>query len=334
MEPAARADRAADPQPTPTPRRSHRPGRSQVWKGQLLAQGHVAHALAERELLGLVDHPFVVKLERAFHDARSVYFLMEPVLGGELYSLLHVLGRFAEGQARFYAACIVAAFDHLHALRIVYRDLKPENLLLDGQGYLKLVDFGLATRLEPGGHATSLIGTPEYLAPEVLRAEPYGAAVDWWSTGMLLFEMLGGAPAFRGETKQEVFAKILNDAPRMLAPVSAACAELLDGLLDKQPAARTGSGGAAEVRASAFFAGVDWGRLEARAEAAPYVPRIADKLDTSNVVHVDKYAAPADGVDGGTWDRALEAGTLRAGADPFASFGALSRLSSDARACG
>ena len=147
----------------------------------------------EREILMMLDHPFILKLVCAFQDDYDVYFLLELLIGGELFSHLRRAGRFDEPSAKFYAAGVVLAFEHMHAKKVAYRDLKPENLVLDNRGYVKLVDLGLA-KVVPGKTWT-LCGTPDYLAPEVILNEGHDKAVDYWALGCLVYEMIhGGAP--------------------------------------------------------------------------------------------------------------------------------------------
>mmetsp|Transcript_8577 Transcript_8577/g.27162 ORF Transcript_8577/g.27162 Transcript_8577/m.27162 type:complete len:246 (+) Transcript_8577:741-1478(+) len=240
-----------------------------------------------------------------------------------------MLGRLEEGQARFYAACVADVLGHLHDVcGIVYRDLKPENLLVDDVGYLKLVDFGLAKRLRPladdgevhaAERTSTICGTPEYLAPEMVRGEAYSFSVDWWALGMLLFEMLAGVPAFRSADPAEVYRKILVEAPRLLFQSSAECDALLAGLLAKAPEQRLCA--ADEVCDAPFFAAIAWSSLRSRSTPAPFRPKIAHPTDTSNVVTIEKYASPAsEEGDGAEWDRYLTSATLRSSTHPFASF--------------
>jgi len=218
-----------------------------LWKGQLLASDGVGAVVRERDLLASVSHPAVVQLAASFQDARRVFLLLEPALGGELFALIHMLGRFDEHHARFYAASVADVLGHLHdECGIVYRDLKPENLLLDGAGHIKLCDFGLAKRLRAGcgcvradERTTTICGTPEYLAPEMVRGEAYGVAVDWWALGLLLFEMLSGVPAYRADSDKEVYAKVLHSDPALLVvvePPTAALSPRCSRDVAKQPA--------------------------------------------------------------------------------------------------
>lgn len=294
-----------------------------LWKGQLLATGQAHTVLRERDLLRAVEHPFVARLERSFQDERRLYLLMEPVLGGELFALLHIVGHLDESMARFYAACVYEVLRYLHERGIVYRDLKPENLLLDASGYPKLVDFGVAKRLGGCGAAAAespttrtICGTPEYMAPEMVQGHAYSYAVDWWAAGMLLFEMVSGSPAFRGESREQVYDKILHAPPRLLQPVSQPCSDLISALLAKDPDSRPAW---ADISGAAWFDGLDWAALATKALPAPWVPKIAHDADTSNVIQLDKYVTPANDASAADWDCCL-AEALRQGVNPFEDF--------------
>ncbi|GAB9473062.1 Agc protein kinase, partial [Globisporangium polare] len=174
-------------------------------KAHLLKRKQVEHTKTERRVLSVASHPFIVGLHYAFQTQAKLYFVLDYCPGGELFFHLSRMGKFDETMSRFYAAELVVALEHLHSLGVVYRDLKPENILLDEMGHIKLADFGLAkdevTEIDSG--ATSLCGTPEYLAPEVLARKGHGTAVDWWGLGMVLYEMLTGLPPWYTRNRQE-----------------------------------------------------------------------------------------------------------------------------------
>ena len=203
--------------------------------------------------------------------------------GGELYHYLSEGGKFGEARARFYAAEIVMALGYLHERGIVYRDLKPENLILDSAGHIRITDFGLSKEGVTGDSIVSICGTPEYLAPEIIRRQPYGAAVDWWSLGTLLFEMIAGLPPFYDRNRTTMYRKIL-EAPLERPPdMSPAAFDLCAKMLAREPPARLGYRGAGEIMKHPFFAGLDWARLYAKEVAPPWVPTVADEQDTSNI---------------------------------------------------
>jgi protein kinase A len=177
-------------------------------KRQLIALKQVTHVMNEKKLLALCDHPFLINLVASFQDEIELYMVLELALGGELFSLLRDRMRFDEATARFYAACVVSAFIQMHDKKIAYRDLKPENLLLDKGGYIKICDFGFAKIVED--RTFTLCGTPEYLAPEIIASVGHGLPVDWWAMGILIYEMLCGDPPFVSDDPMQLYQQILS----------------------------------------------------------------------------------------------------------------------------
>ena len=221
----------------------------------------------------------------AFQSKDKLYFVLDYCAGGELFFHLGKLGKFPEHRARFYAAEIILAISYVHSLEIVYRDLKPENVLLDAQGHIRLTDFGLSKEgiSNSSSGAKSFCGTPEYIAPEILNRQGHGRAVDWWSLGALLYEMITGLPPFYCQDRERLFEKIrkseLHYPPSVLMPAK----EVLIGLLTKDPVRRLGSGptDAEEIKAKAFFAELDFDKLTRGEIPPPWKPNISGSLDTS-----------------------------------------------------
>jgi protein kinase A len=182
-------------------------------KPEVIRLKQIDHVRHERAILqDVAGHPFITRLIASFSDHDSLYMLLDYVPGGELFTYLRKLRRFDEDVARFYAAEIVLVLEFLHEAQdgIAYRDLKPENLLLDKDGHIKLVDFGFAKRLgsPKAGHPVetyTLCGTPEYLAPEVIQNKGHTSAVDWWALGILIFEFLTGYPPFWHQNPMEIY---------------------------------------------------------------------------------------------------------------------------------
>lgn len=254
-------------------------------KDNIIKRNQVEHTRTERSVLGYVRHPFIVGLSMAFQSKDKLYFVLDYCAGGELFFHLSKVGKFAEPRARFYAAEITLAIEYVHSLDIIYRDLKPENVLLDARGHVRLTDFGLSKEgiSSSSSGANSFCGTPEYLAPEILNRQGHGRAVDWWSLGALLYEMLTGLPPFYCRDREKLFEKIRKgylDYPRSL---SARSQNLLRGLLTKDPRRRLGSGpnDAEDIKQHAFFIEMDWDKLTAGDIQPPWDPQIHGSLDTS-----------------------------------------------------
>jgi len=177
-------------------------------KSAIIRLKQVDHILSEKKILQMIDHPFIVNMTGTFHDPRYLYLVLELVPGGEFFTLLRKNGRFDNETSRFYAAQIAMIFEYLHEKNIIYRDLKPENILVARDGFLKLTDFGFAKIIEYRTY--TLCGTPEYIAPEVLLNKGHGKPVDWWTLGILIYEMIVGYPPFVDEDPMGIYQKILS----------------------------------------------------------------------------------------------------------------------------
>ncbi|KAK6352429.1 serine/threonine protein kinase psk1 [Orbilia blumenaviensis] len=240
----------------------------------------------ERAILESVRHPFVVKLFYAFQDHQKLYLILEYAQGGELFNYLAAERIFPEDTAAFYIAEIVLALDHLHRnVGVVYRDLKPENCLLDSQGHLLLTDFGLSKVAEDGARCKSLTGTPEYMAPEVLEGKTYGFEVDWWSLGALLFDLLTGSPPFPGQNNTQILNKINKTKLKLPFYLSPDAKDLLTRLLRKEPTKRLGykmPQDLATIKKHRFFRKINWEKLERRELEPPISPLITDPAMAEN----------------------------------------------------
>ncbi|KAJ0974922.1 hypothetical protein J5N97_016887 [Dioscorea zingiberensis] len=285
-------------------------------KADMIRKNAVESILAERDILISVRNPFVVRFFYSFTSRENLYLVMEYLNGGDLYSLLRNLGCLDEEVARIYIAEVVLALEYLHSLRVVHRDLKPDNLLIAHDGHIKLTDFGLSKvglinstddLSGPAVSGTSLlgedepqfsdteqmhhrerrkkrsaVGTPDYLAPEILLGTGHGATADWWSVGVILFELIVGIPPFNAEHPQIIFDNILNRKipwPQVPEEMSFDAQDLIDKLLTEDPNQRLGAKGASEVKKHAFFKDINWDTL-ARQKAA-FVPSSESALDTS-----------------------------------------------------
>ncbi|CAO3589605.1 unnamed protein product [Absidia cylindrospora] len=255
-------------------------------KTEVVRLKQVEHTNNEKHILESVGNPFVVNLWGTFQDTVNLYMVMDYVPGGELFSILRRSQRFPDHVAKFYAAEVVLAIEYLHSKDIIYRDLKPENLLLDAQGHIKITDFGFAKHVPD--ITWTLCGTPDYLAPEVIQSKGYGKAVDWWSLGILIFEMLAGHPPFFDDDHLKLYEKILAGRIKWPSYFDPSAKDLLRRLLTSDLSKRFGNlrNGAEDVKRHAWFEGVDFNRLLARQSRPPYVPSIRGDGDAS---HFDRY---------------------------------------------
>lgn len=256
-------------------------------KGDIVARDELESLMAEKrifEVANSVRHPFLVNLFACFQTNNHVCFVMEYACGGDLMMHIHT-DIFPEPRAAFYAACVVLGLQFLHENRIVYRDLKLDNLLLDAEGYVKLADFGLCKEgMGYGDRTGTFCGTPEFLAPEVLTETSYTRAVDWWGLGVLLFEMLVGESPFPGDDEEEVFDSIVHDEVRYPTFLSVEAVAIMRRLLRKNPERRLGTSekDADDVKKQAFFRNISWEDLLAKKLKPPFVPTVKSLEDVSN----------------------------------------------------
>lgn len=242
----------------------------------------VEHVKNEKKILEEIRHPFIVNMLWCSKDNTSIYMLFEYVCGGELFSYLRNAGRFSASTANFYAAEIVTALDYLHIRNIVYRDLKPENLLLDKNGHVKITDFGFAKKLTD--RTWTLCGTPEYLAPEIIQSKGHNKAVDWWALGILIYEMLAGYPPFYDDNPFGIYEKILSGKIEWVKHLDPVAKDLIKKLLVPDRTKRLGNmkSGAEDVKRHRWFKGVDWYDVVTRKVEAPIIPKVMYDGDTSN----------------------------------------------------
>ncbi|KAJ2970702.1 hypothetical protein NUW54_g12672 [Trametes sanguinea] len=222
--------------------------------------------------------------------------LMSYVPGGELFTHLRRAKRFSADVTRFYLATIILALKYLHSFNIIYRDLKPENLLLDSRGYLRLTDFGFAKIVDD--RTWTLCGTPEYLAPEIIQSDGHGKAADWWACGILCYEMLVGYPPFFDETPYGIYEKILKGRIHWPSHVDPLSKDIIKAFLHPDRTKRLGNliGGTQDVLDHPWFRGVDWDALERREIRAPIIPHVATVDDTRNFSHLP--LPPAEEIPG------------------------------------
>ncbi|KAI8100028.1 kinase-like domain-containing protein [Halteromyces radiatus] len=241
------------------------------------------HTKAERQILEEVRNPFIVQLMYAFQTNDRLYLILEYAPGGELFTHMATEYMFSEDVARFYLAELVLALEHIHSLGIVYRDLKPENCLLDAEGHVVLTDFGLS-KVSLDGRTSTICGTAEYMAPEILMEMAYDNSVDWWTLGILMFEMLTGYTPFRSANKKKTLDAIQKKKLQLPYFLSNDAKDLLTRLLRKNPNVRLGNGkdGIRRIKSHGFFRKVDWQKLKARELTPPILPVVTDPILAEN----------------------------------------------------
>ncbi|KAH9618423.1 hypothetical protein KSS87_001753 [Heliosperma pusillum] len=269
-----------------------------IRKDKIIETNNAEYLKSEREILMKVDHPFIVKLRHSFQvriyfdtlfsfreTKYRLYLVLDFVNGGHLFFQLCQHGLFREDLARVYAAEIVSAIAYLHSNGVMHRDLKPENILLDADGHVMLTDFGVAKQFDDTTRSNSLCGTLEYMAPEIILGKGHNKAADWWSVGILLYEMLTGKPPFTGGNRQKIQQKILKDKIKLPSFLSSEAHSLLKGLLQKDTSKRLGSGsnGGDEIKSHRWFKSINWKKLEKREINPSFRPVVGGKECIANI---------------------------------------------------
>mmetsp|Transcript_10064 Transcript_10064/g.17688 ORF Transcript_10064/g.17688 Transcript_10064/m.17688 type:complete len:337 (+) Transcript_10064:213-1223(+) len=283
-------------------------------KNEVVRLQQVEHMLAEKSILeaiskgsdGLSQHPFIVNLYSTFQDECFLYMVLEYVNGGEFFTHLRRMNRLDNNAAKFYCASVATIFAHLHKEDIIYRDLKPENLLLDYQGFLKITDFGFAKKVLFKTY--TLCGTPEYIAPEVLLNKGHGKGFDWWTLGILMYEMLAGQPPFVDDDPMGIYQQILAGSVSFPRYLDRNAKNLIKKLLVADLTKRFGclKRGAADVMDHKWFSGLKFDDLLNKKITPPIQPQVSGSNDTSNF---DPYP-----------DTLNDPVPFTAGSDPFGTF--------------
>ncbi|KAG7440874.1 AGC/Akt protein kinase [Guyanagaster necrorhizus] len=269
-----------------------------IRKAHIVHRNEITHTLAERLVLTQVNSPFIVPLKFSFQSEQKLYLVLAFVNGGELFHHLQREQRFNEERSRFYSAELLLALEHLHELDVVYRDLKPENILLDFTGHIALCDFGLCKlNMKANDKTNTFCGTPEYLAPEILNGHGYNKTIDWWTLGVLLYEMMSGLPPFYDEVTDKMYEKILRD-PLVFGPeIGDEAKSILTSLLNRDPTQRLGVNGADEIKKHPFFHNhIDFKKLAEKKIHPPFKPSVTSPVDVSNFDTVFTTEAPVDSV--------------------------------------
>ncbi len=275
-----------------------------VSKVQVVETAQEEHIISEKHIMATVHHPFYVNLVTTYSSRDELFFLLEPSLGGELFTTLRKHRFFSEPTARFFAAHVVLGFECMHKKDYVYRDLKPENLLIGADGYLKITDFGFAKKVTSKTY--TLCGTPEYLAPEIVSNKGHSKGVDWWCLGILIYEMLVSYTPFYHEDYMQMYNKIARGKFKKAAHLLKNARDIISALLEVTPSKRLGviKGGADLIKKHAWFKGFDWDKLLARQLPAPIIPTLKNPFDTTNFDPVDteRDVAPYSPAEGANWD--------------------------------
>lgn len=251
-------------------------------KQHILEANEVEHTRSEKNILQMIHHPFLVNLYYAFQTETKLYFILDFVNGGEMFFHLQRDKRFDNERVQFYGAEILLALEHLHNNGIIYRDLKPENLLLTNDGHVVVTDFGLSKEgIGKDGRTVTFCGTPEYLAPEILQGKAYGRAVDWWSFGSLLYEMLTGMPPFYSQDVEDMYKKILNAKVNFPKYFTEEAKSIISELLERDPTKRLMD--PEKIKQHPFFRGIDWQRLYLKQIKPPFIPNVKGEGDISQI---------------------------------------------------
>merc|ERR1712139_159617 len=239
---------------------------------------------AERNLMQQINHPFAVNMFGSFKDDRYVFIVMEVVSGGEMFTHLRRARKFSDEQSKFYGLIVAEIFGHIHESNIIHRDLKPENILMEASGYAKLTDFGFAKVVEPGARTSTLCGTPEYIAPEVLLNKGHGKPVDWWTLGILIYEMIVGQPPFCDEEPMGIYQKILAGKVYFPKYFDKNAKALVKKLVTADLSKRYGNlkDGPDDILKSKWLQTINFTLLEQYSLPAPYRPTCKDEKDVSN----------------------------------------------------
>ena len=255
-------------------------------KQQIVSYNLVPNILYEKRMMEESDHPFVLKLINTYQDPNQLYMLLEIVPGGELFAFLQKRGgKVSSPHACFITACVVSVFEYIHSKNICYRDLKPENLMIDSEGYIKMVDFGFAKVVTD--KTFTLCGTPEYMAPEILLRRGHNKGVDYWATGILIYECESGTTPFADYLNYDnrvVCQNILRKPLEMQRSMGGSCRDMIKCLLARDPQKRYGclARGCKDIKSAPYFAKIDWQKLLLKEMKAPYVPKINAKVGISN----------------------------------------------------
>ncbi|XP_077999493.1 cGMP-dependent protein kinase 1-like isoform X1 [Glandiceps talaboti] len=279
----------------------------QLKKKHIVETRQQEHIMSEKRIMSEARCEFIVRCYRTFKDSKYLYMLLEVCLGGELWTILRDRGSFDDSTTRFYTACCLEALSYLHSKGIVYRDLKPENILLDNRGYAKLVDFGFAKKIGFGRKTWTFCGTPEYVAPEIILNKGHDLSADYWSLGILMYELLTGSPPFSGADPMKTYNLILKGMDMVEFPrkMTRNAINMIKRLCRDNPTERLGyqKGGIKDIQKHKWFEGFNWDGLRKKTVTPPIIPNVRSPTDTANFDDYpeDDEPPPPDDMTG--WDR-------------------------------
>ncbi|KAM8715855.1 hypothetical protein ACLKA7_002835 [Drosophila subpalustris] len=279
-----------------------------IKKIEVIKQDQIEHVYNEKNvMIKCRDSPFIVQLYRTYRNEKYVYFLMEACMGGDVWTVMSKRQYFDDKTAKFIAGCVVEAFDFLHTNHFIYRDLKPENLMLTSDGYCKLVDFGFAKYVRPNEKTNTFAGTPEYVAPEIILDRGHDRAVDYWALGILVYELLVGKTPFRGINQIKIYQNILSgiDVIHMPSRIPKFAQHLIRHLCKQLPAERLGyqRKGIADIKRHSWFDSIDWTRLKKKQLPSPIKRSLKSLTDVQYFIHLggDNDYEPPEELSG--WDK-------------------------------
>ncbi|XP_076751508.1 cAMP-dependent protein kinase catalytic subunit 1 [Xylocopa sonorina] len=266
-------------------------------KAKIVKMKQVDHTYNEKRILQCVRFPFVVYMEFCFQDNSYVYMVLPYINGGEMFTHLRRMGKFDEPLARFYAAQVALALEYLHHCSLIYRDLKPENILIQSTGYIRVTDLGFCKMID--GRTWTLCGTPEYLAPEVILSKGYGTAVDWWSFGVLIYEMNAGYPPFYSRDPMKIYEKIVAGKYKFPHHFGEELRDIVKNMLQVDLTRRYGNlkGGPIDIKEHRWFQTIDWNEIYHQKVQPSFIPKCSSPDDTSNFEHYEEQQLRVDTVD-------------------------------------
>ena len=255
-------------------------------KWEIESKRDVKRIFIEKDIIQNIEHPFIVKCYSTFQTKEKAYFILDLLSGGDLFTHITKFGKFKESRARFYAAEIVLALEHLHEHKILYRDLKPQNIVIDNEGHIKLTDFGLSKSNFEQNQKNTICGTMKYIAPETISGKKYSFSIDWWGLGIIIYRMLTAKLPHPTTINKRIPYYITNyKLPFEKDLISKSAYDLVTRLWEKDPKLRLGANGAEEIKRHKFFKSINWEKLANKQVNPPYVPEKKFLVPSKSQIH-------------------------------------------------